>query len=416
MQAIFGILFLLFFCWIISENRKLVSLKLISIGIFLQVILALFFLKLPVITSFFLSFNVLISALDFATTKGSTFLFGFLGGGEQPYESISNTKLYLFAFRVLPQVIVFSAIVALMWHWKILIVIIDFFGTFLQKFFKLSGPLGLAAAASLFLGMIETPILIRAYLKKLSRSEFFSLMTLGMSTAAGTVMILYFTILSDLIPGIVGHIISASILNIIGAIYVSRIIIPDNYHSKNKINEDKSDLFFSYTSTMDALSQGTKDGLQLALNIGAMLLVLISLVSLINLALSSMIFFDKVISLELIFGLMFSPVAWLIGIPWKECITAGSLLGTKLILNEVIAFIQLKNVENSLSEQSKQIMLYALCGFANLGSLGILVGGLNILIPERKIEFLKMAPYSIISGTVVSLLTASIISLVSKVM
>ena len=411
MQAILGIVLLLGSCWAFSENRTAVSWRFVGIGLFIQFVLALILLRVPWITDLLLGLNYFISAIDQATRAGTEFLFGYLGGGVFPVNLDGNTAPYLFAFRVLPQVIVFSVIVALLWHWKVLPSIVRLLSKGLQKTLKVSGSVATAGAASLFLGMVETPLVIRAYLATLTRSEFFTVMTLGMSTVAGSVMVLFASILEGVLPGIIGHILGASMINMIGAIYISRLLIPE---TQDTVSGDSS-IDLTYSSSMDALSQGTKDGLSLAVNVGAMLLVLVSFVALANILLSNLVIDGQSFSIEQILGWCFAPIAWLIGIPWSEAMPAGALLGTKLVLNELMAFIQLAQNSEQFSPQSRLILLYALCGFANIGSLGILLGGLAVLVPERKEEYLKIAPRSVLSGTVVTLVTGAIVALVSRI-
>ena len=320
---------------------------------------------------------------------------------------IEGGYLYLFAFRVLPNVIVFCVLIAVLWYWKILPKVVTGFGFLLRRVFQVSGAVGTSAAATLFLGMVETPMIIRAYLTKLTRSEFFTVMTCGMSTVAGSVMIIYANTLSDIIPGAIGHIVVGSVLNIVGAIYVSRIIVPED---STPTSSDKfEDL--GYSSTMDAITRGTQDGLKLALNIGGMLLVIISLVALVNGVLGLLEISGEPLSLQRMLGWLFSPLAWLIGVPWSEAYLAGNLMGSKIVLNEMIAFIELAALGNDLSENSRLVLLYALCGFANFGSLGILIGGLSTLVPERKTDYLSLAPKSLISGNVVTFITASLVGL-----
>ena len=406
-----GIVLLLGSCWAFSENRTAVSWRFVAIGLLIQFLLVLILLRVPWITDFLLGLNYFVSAIEQATRAGTEFLFGYLGGGVFPVDLNSNTTPYLFAFRVLPQVIVFSVIVALLWHWKVLPSIVRLLSKGLQKTFKISGSVATAGAASLFLGMVETPLVIRAYLAGLTRSEFFTVMTLGMSTVAGSVMVLFASILEGVLPGIIGHILGASMINMIGAIYISRLLIPETQDTVS----GGSSLELTYSSSMDALSQGTKDGLSLAVNVGAMLLVLVSFVALANILLSNFVINGQSFSIEQLLGWCFAPIAWLIGIPWSEAIPAGALLGTKLVLNELVAFIQLAQNSELFSPQSRLILLYALCGFANIGSLGILLGGLAVLVPERKEEYLKIAPRSVLSGTVVTLITGAIVALVSRI-
>ena len=407
MQGIFGVLFLIVLAWLCSERRDQIDVRFLGIGLFAQFSLAFLFFQVPLISDILMSLNFIIAAIEAATLEGTRFLFGYLGGGSEPFEVREGGYLYLFAFRVLPNVIVFCVLIAVLWYWKVLPKIVTGFGFLLRRVFKVSGAVGTSAAATLFLGMVETPMIIRAYLTKLTRSEFFTVMTCGMSTVAGSVMIIYANTLSDIIPGAIGHIVVGSVLNIVGAIYVSRIIVPED---STPTSSDKfEDL--GYSSTMDAITRGTQDGLKLALNIGGMLLVIISLVALVNGVLGLLEISGEPLSLQRMLGWLFSPLAWLIGVPWPEAHLAGNLMGSKIVLNEMIAFIELAALGNDLSENSRLVLLYALCGFANFGSLGILIGGLSTLVPERKTDYLSLAPKSLISGNVVTFITASLVGL-----
>jgi CNT family concentrative nucleoside transporter len=411
MQAIVGVLLFVALAYLLSENRRGVAWRAVAVGIGLQFLLAVVLLKVPVVSQILLGANKFVVAIEAATTAGTVFLFGFLGGGDVPFLMQNADEPYLLAFRVLPQIIIFSVIVAVLWHWRILPLFVKGLGWLLRKTMRVGGAVGTAGAASLFLGMVEAPLVIRAYLARLSRGELFTVMTLGMSTVAGTMLVLYASVLQDLIPGIIGHIITASLINIVGAIYISRLMIPGD----SVVGETDSAIDMGYISTVDANTRGTRDGLMLAVNVGAMLLVLISLVALVNGLLSGINAFDAPMSLERGLGWLFAPVAWLLGIPWSEAPAAGTLLGTKLVLNELIAYIQLVQQADSFSPATRQILLYALCGFANLGSLGILLGGLAILVPERREEVLQIAPRSIVSGTLVTLITAALVGLIGLI-
>ena len=409
MQGLLGIGVLLLSAWLISENRKSVDLRYLSIGILVQLAVAFVFFQIPFISDMLLYMNVVVASIESATLEGSRFLFGYLGGGQEPFEVDNGSYLYLFAFRVLPNVVVFCVLIAVLWYWKILPAVVKAFGLILKKLLGVSGAVGTSAASTLFLGMVETPMIIRAYLARLTRSEFFTVMTCGMSTVAGSVMIIYASTLSSIIPGAIGHIIIGSVINIIGAIYISRIIVPEDGRPTDADSFDD----LGYSSTMDAITRGTQDGLKLVLNIAGMLLVIISLVALINGLLGTFSYMGVPLSMQMILGWVFSPLAWLIGIPWNESHVAGNLMGSKIVLNEMIAYIELANLGDSLSETSQLILLYALCGFANFGSLGILIGGLSTLVPDRKIDYLSLAPKSLISGNIVTFITAAIVSLVT---
>lgn len=411
MQAILGIAVLLGLAWLVSENRREFDWRMLVTALAMQFALAALLLKAPVLSEMLLAVNGLVRAVEQATQAGTGFVFGYLGGGPAPFEVNVESALYLFSFRVLPQILVFSALVAILWHWRILPAVIRAFGAVLRRTLGVGGAVGTAAAASLFLGMAEAPLVIRAYLAKLTRSELFSVMTCGMATIAGSIMVLYASVLRDVIDGALGHILVASVINVIGAILISRLMIPMD----GATDADETAVELSYAGTMDAVTRGTADGLRLALYIGAMLIVLVSLVALVNIGLSNFQVGGAALTLERAMGWIFAPVAWLIGVPWSEAQAAGSLLGTKLVLNELVAYLQLTALEpTQFSDQSRLILTYALCGFTNFGSLGILIGGLSALVPERRPDFLDLGSKTLISGTLVSCLTGAIIGLVGR--
>ncbi len=410
MQAILGIGVLLLATWAVSEARGKVRWRPVAIGLAIQLVLAFLLLRVPVVSESLLVLNNVVYAIEAATSAGTGFVFGYLGGAGVPFNISAESALYIFAFRVLPQILVFSVLVAVLWYWRILPIIIRGFGAVLRRALDVGGAVGTAAGASVFLGMVESPLVIRAYLQRISRSELFTVMTCGMSTVAGSIMVLYANVLLDVIPGALGHVLAASMINVVGAVFISRILIPADVATPE---EDIAE-GLSYSSNMDAITRGTADGLRLAVYVGAMLIVLVSLVALVNYGLGGVTVADAPLSLERMMGWVFSPVAWLMGIPWLEAQAAGALLGTKLILNELVAYLQLAALpEGTLSETSRLVMTYALCGFANFGSLGILLGGLNTLIPDRRSELLSIGPKTLISGTIVTCNTGAIVSLVS---
>lgn len=410
MQAILGIGFLLLATWAVSEARREVRWRPVVVGLLIQLVLTFLLLRVPFVSESLLVLNKVVYAIESATAAGTGFVFGYLGGGELPFAVSAEGALYIFAFRVLPQILVFSVLVAVLWYWRILPAVIRGFGLVLRRALDVGGAVGTAAGASVFLGMVESPLVIRGYLQRLSRSELFTVMTCGMSTVAGSIMVLYANVLLDIIPGALGHILAASVINMVGAVFISRILIPAGAATSD---EDVAE-GLSYSSNMDAITRGTADGLRLAANVGAMLIVLVSLVALVNQGLGSVLVADTPLSLERIMGWVFAPVAWLMGIPWLEAQAAGALLGTKLILNELVAYLQLAALpDGTLTATSRLVMTYALCGFANFGSLGILLGGLNTLVPERRTELLNIAPKTLISGTIVTCNTGAIVSLVS---
>jgi CNT family concentrative nucleoside transporter len=410
MQAILGIAVLLGLAWLLSEARGSVRWRTVMVGLLMQFALALVLLRVPLVGDGLLLLNEVVYAIERATSAGAGFVFGYLAGENVPFDVRDPGALYVFAFRVLPQIIVFSVLVALLWYWRVLPVVIRAFGRVLHRSLGVRGAVGTSAASSVFLGMVETPLVIRGYLASLSRSELFTLMTCGMSTVAGSIMVLYAGVLRDVVPGALGHILIASVINVVGAVYLSRIMVPPQ---DDAAEEAPVAVGLEYTSNMDAITRGTADGLRLAANVGAMLVVLVSLVALVNHMLSVVAFDGAPLTLERAMGWVFAPVAWLMGIPWAEAAEAGALLGVKLILNELVAYLNLAALPgDALAADSRLIMTYALCGFANFGSLGILLGGLGTLIPERRQELLQTAPRTLVSGTLVGCVTGAIVGLV----
>lgn len=409
MQSVLGIAVFVGVAWLLSQARAKVPWRMVFVGITTQLVLAYLLFHVPIFASALLSLNSVVNAVQTASLSGTSFVFGYLGGAAAPYSVTDSNGLFLFAFRVLPQIIVFSVLVALLWYWRILPTLVRILGRALTRLLGVGGAVGTGAAASIFLGMAETPLVVRAYLDRMSRSELFTLMTCGMSTVAGSIMVLYASILRDQIDGALGHIIIASVLNVIGAIVIARIMYPPDEESP--AGEVADGLI--YNSHMDAITRGTVDGLQLAVNVGAMVLVLVSLVALVNYIIGNVEFLGAPLSLERMTGPLFAPVAWLIGIPWNEAETAGSLLASKLILNEVVAYLQMAALPaGMLSSASVLTMTYALCGFTNFGSLGILIGGLATLAPQRRDEILRIAPATLISGTLTASMTGAIVTLI----
>lgn len=409
MQGLLGIAVLLGLAWLVSEDRRNVNARAVAVGLTMQFVLALALLHFAPVRDTLLLANHVVYAIEAATRAGTTFVFGFLGGGDPPFDLKNGGATYIFAFRILPQIIVFSVLVALTWHWRILPLVIKTFAWVLRRTLGVGGAVGVGAGSSMFLGMVEAPLVIRAYLKNLSRSEFFIVLTAGMSTVAGSIMVLYANVLSGIIDGALGHILIASVINVIGAIVIARVMIPSNETTEGG---DVADAL-KYGSVMDAITRGTTDGLRLAVNVGAMLVVLVSLIALVNAMIAVFSVGGEALTLQRTMGWMFAPVAWLIGIPWAESTQAGAVLGTKLVLNELVAYIQLAAVPvTDLSPHSRMILTYALCGFANFGSLGITLGGVGALVPERRVELFQLAPKTLISGTIVNCITGAIVGVV----
>jgi concentrative nucleoside transporter, CNT family len=318
---------------------------------------------------------------------------------------------FILAFQSLPLVLVIGALSSLLFYWRILPYVVQGLSFVLQKSMNLGGALGLGSSATIFLGMVEAPLVIKPYLKNMTRSELFSLMTVGMACIAGTVMILYATILNGIIPDPLGHILVASFIHVAAAITIARVMVPETAEeTAGRLMPQRG-----ATSSMDAIVKGTSDGLLLLLNITAMLLVMIALVQLVNVLIG---FLPHVggqpLTLQRLLGFVMSPVVWLFGIPWSQVQTAGSLMGTKTILNELLAFLDMAKLpQGALDDRSRLIMTYALTSFANFGSLGILIGGLGSLAPERRDEVVSLGMNAIVAGTLATCMTGAVVGILT---
>jgi CNT family concentrative nucleoside transporter len=413
LQSVLGIVIIPFLAWAISENRAAMrsaaGARFVLGGIAFQFLLVGLLLYMPWTRTLFELLANGVLALQAATDQGATMVFGYLAGGPAPFKAEQPGASFILAFRILPLMLVLSALVRLLYYWGILQRVVQAAAWALQRAFGTSGPLATSAAASIILGMIEAPLLIKPYLKDMPRGALFATMAVGMATVAGTVMALYASILSSVVPGAAGHLIVASVINVPGALVLARLAVPDGFSD----GPSTADIAIedAPASSMDAIAKGTFDGLQLVAAVAATLIVMVSLVALVNSILG--LFGDiggSKITLQLILGYLCVPFAYIIGIPLSETVVAGGLIGQKVVLNEFLAYLDLLKVPaGALSERSKLLLTYALCGFANLGSLGILIGGLSVLCPERRVEIVELAPRALIIGFLTTLLTASII-------
>ncbi len=390
-------------------DRQTARVWLVAVG--LQLVLALLLLKLPWFQGLFRAMNSGVLAIEAATTAGSSFVFGYLGGGELPFEESRPGAGYILAFRALPLVIVIGALTALLSYWKILPKIIEVLSKAFARSLNIGGAVALSGAANIFVGMTEAPLFIRNSIKKLSYSELFMVMTLGMSTVAGTVLVLYATFLGSVIPNAVGHIFTASIISVPAAVLISVLMVPQ----EGEPTSSDAELAFDYQGPIDAIAQGGINAMQMMISIVALLISFIALVFLCNALLGQLpLLGGEVISLERILGWIMAPICWLMGIPWSEASTAGSLMGIKTVLNELLAFIRLSELPaEALNPRSDLIISYAICGFANFGSLGILIGGLTTMAPERRGDITSLGMRSIVSGTLATCMTACIVGVIT---
>ncbi|MCE9521383.1 MAG: nucleoside:proton symporter [Alphaproteobacteria bacterium] len=407
LQSALGLAVFIAIAWGLSENRRAFPWQTVIVGLGLQIVLAALLLGVPVMRAGLLSLNVVVDAIQAATAKGSSFVFGYTGGGTPPFEVKSPNAMVTIAFTVLPIVLVMSALSALLWHWRILPVVVKLFALGLERSMKIGGALGVGCASNIFLGMIEAPMLIKPYLEKMTRSELFTLFSCGLANVAGTVLVLFATVIEPVVPGALGHIIVASLLSLPASILLAKVMIPGDETTPATVGQASL-----YRSTMDAIATGAEDGMKMYLNIIAMLVVMISLVALANIMLGNFALADAPLSFERILGWLFAPIVWLIGVPWQDAGTAGSLMGTKTILNEFIAYLNMAALPpEALGERSKLLMVYAMCGFANLGSVGMMIAGVSALAPSRRDEIVQLSLWSIIPGTLATCMTAAVVGL-----
>jgi CNT family concentrative nucleoside transporter len=409
LQGIAGLAAFVGLAWMMSENRGQVNIKSIVIGLGAQLLLALAFLKISLLSRGFVLLNQVVLALESATRAGTSMVFGYLGGGPLPFEETSAGTSFILAFQALPLVLVISALSSLLFYWRVLPWVVQTFSRILERLFGLGGAEGLGVSANIFVGMVESPLFIRPYVGSLTRSELFTLMTAGMATIAGTMMVLYANILGDVIPNVMGHILAASIISAPAAITVAKIMIPETgpVTAGDLTEPDPA------TSAMDALTRGTLQGVELLINIIAMLIVLVALVNLGDILLRILPAVNGTpLTLQRILGWIMSPVVWLMGVPWSEAGIAGGLMGTKTIINEFVAYLNLAGLpKDSLGPESRLIMLYAMCGFANPGSLGIMIGGLGTMAPDRRGEIVSLGLKSIVAGTIATCMTGAMVGL-----
>jgi CNT family concentrative nucleoside transporter len=408
-QGILGILVFLAIAWLISEKRRSVKYTTVLAGVLVQFGIAAILLYIPVFKKFFLLLNNVVLSLESATRAGTSFVFGYIGGGTPPFLLQDHGSNFILAFQALPLVLVIGALSALLFYWRILPYIVKAFSFILQKSLNIGGALGLGASTTIFLGMVEAPLVIKPYLKNMTRSEIFSLMTVGMACIAGTVMVLYATFLTGVVPDPLGHILIASFIHVAAALTIARIMVPETGEETAGSLVPQQ----SATSSMDAVVKGTMDGLYLLLNIVAMLVVMVALVHLANLLMGLLPdVAGKPITLQRVLGYIMAPVVWLFGIPWLQAQTAGFLMGTKTILNELLAFLEMAKLPaDALDDRSRLIMTYALSSFANFGSLGILIGGLGSLASERRDEIVGLGIKSIVAGTLATCMTGAVIGI-----
>jgi concentrative nucleoside transporter, CNT family len=421
LQSALGVAAIIAIAWSISENRRAVPWRQVITGLAITFVLALLMLKVPQTQAAFDAINRAVGAIADATKAGTSFVFGYVGGGLLPFDPKSPGTDFILAFQALPVVLVMSVLSSLLFYWRIMPPIVRGFSWALERTLDVGGAVGLSTAANIFVGQVEAPLFIRPYLPQLSRSEMFVVMTGGMAGIAGTVFVLYATILANAIPNAAGHIAVCSVLGAPAAIFISLIMVPDpkQKHTGGTLGQagangaDKIEQVAD--STMDAIVKGTGAGLELLLNIAGMLIVFNALVHLANAMLGLLPdVAGTPLTLQRALGWVMAPVCWLMGIPWSQAVTAGELMGIKTILNELVAYLQLAALpDGTLDSRSRLIMLYAMCGFANFGSLGIMIAGLATMCPPKRNEVVSLGLKSIVSGTLTTCLLGAIVGVLT---
>ncbi len=415
LQSLVGFVALFALAWMFSEKRHAVMWRTVFGAIALQVVMGVVLFKFPYFEQWTKALNDLLNGVQAATLEGTKLVFGYVGGGDLPFKLEVGQSPFILATQALPLMIVVSALSSLLFYWKILPVVVNAFSWVLKRSIGVGGAVGVSTAANIFLGTVEAPMFIKPYIAKLSRGELFIVMTGSMAGIAGTVMALYAFILRDVMPSAISHILIVSFISAPAAIAFSALMVPHN----GPVTDGTIAKGEPMSSAMDAITQGTVEGVQIFINIVAMLLVLTALIAIANQIFASNLFSflphigGKPMTLQSIFGWVMSPIVWLTGIPWAEAETAGALMGTKTVLNELIAYVDMSKLPvGALSERSKTMMIYSLCGFANFASLGILIGGMGTMCPERRGEIINLGYKCLIAGTLSTLSCGALVGII----
>ena len=418
LQSLLGLVVITGLCWVLSEDRRKFPWRLVIGASLLQAAIVLVLFAAPGAAFILTGFSDAVDGLTNASKEGTAFVFGYLAGqGQpQPYPVSDSGQLFVFAFQVLPVILVVSALSAVLWHWGVLKLIVRAFGFLFERSMGLKGPTAFSVALNIFLGQVETPMMVRGYLNRLTRSELFLMMTVGLATVAGSTMAAYALILKPVLPHAAGHVLAASVLSAPAGVAFARIMVPEKAHAPDDSadfdhSHAQEDAELVYDSTLDALVKGVADGLTVALNVSAILIVVVALVALCDQILRPIgHLFGYQFSVDSAMGVLVTPLAWLIGVSWQDTAEAGRLLGVKLTKTEFAAFLNLGAVPlGAMTERSRMLLTYALCGFANFGSVGITVAGLTILAPERRLEVMSLVWKALIAGFLATLMSAAIV-------
>jgi CNT family concentrative nucleoside transporter len=406
-HAALGMGGILLLAWLLSEDRRAIPWRTVLGGVALQIGLAAVLLGVPGAQAPMRWLGQGAAALHDATQAGAVFVFGYLAGPPAAFAETRPGASFILAFQALPMVLTIGALAALLFHWGVLQRIVAGFAFLLRRGLGVDGPLALGAAVHVFVGMVEAPLLIRPYLMRLSRGELFALMSCGLAGVAGTVMAIYATFLADVLSNAFGHILVASAISTPAALAVSALMIPFAPSARDgDAALDKGDA----SGALDALARGTMDAIPILAGIVAMLIVAVASVNLIDAALGLLPDIGGApLSLRRGFALPFRPVAWVLGVPWAETAAAADLLATKTVLNEFVAYLDFSRLPpETFGPGSRAILAYALCGFANFGSVGILVGGLGAMAPGRRREVAELGLRAMLAGTMATCMSGAV--------
>jgi CNT family concentrative nucleoside transporter len=406
-RALVGIVMIYGICWLLSEKRKLFPWKVILGATAMQFLFALILFGIPFIKETLLKANAVVDGLQNATRAGTGFVFGYVGDNVAAGQLMEGPPPPLFFFQILPIVIVVAALSAILWHWRILRWVTNGFAYIFRRGMGLGGATSLAVSANVFMGMTEAPVLIRPYIKGMTRSELLIMMTAGFATIAGSVLVVYGSFLEGKMDNPLPQLLAASIIAAPAAVGVALAMIPETTPATERMKEPD----FNYASTMDAFSRGATDGLQIVFNIATMLIAALALLWLVNAGLGALPdVAGAPLSIERILGWIFAPLMYMVGVPWNEAAQSGSLMGVKTVLTEFVAFLQLAEVpQEAMDPRTRMITAHAICGFANFGSMGILIGGLSIIEPSRRDDFLALAWRTLLAGTLATCLSAAVV-------
>lgn len=419
LQGLIGLAAILLLAWGISENRAArPGWRWIAGALLMQLAIALIVTRVPFVWTLVGYANAAVAAIETATLAGSSYMFGYTGGAPIPFMLQPGAEPpVVIAFQILPLIIVFSALSALLWHWGVLRAVVRGLSWVLQRTLKVSGVVGLAGGATIFLGVVESPLVLRAWFGRMSRSELFMIMVMIMATISGAILVLYATTLSATVPNAVGHMIVASLISLPAAVLVARLMVPPAAADADEQPAERVEPDLRYEGSMDALIRGTMEGVKLALAVIGIIIVVFALVNLVDQVLALLPLVEGApITLRRALGWLLAPVMWTIGVPWDQAPAAGSLMGTKAVLNEYVAYLDLAATPpGTLDPRSLLIVTYALCGVANLASVGLIVSTISTLAPERRSEVAGLGMKSWLAGNMVSLMTGAVIGLVTWV-